>query len=104
MKINRIHAILGFLLVIIPFTGFTRGFKYGVSVLAGAVILYFAMRSIHEEIMKRHGKHKRHNAFVENKPKNTTRFEPKAEKSIESTTSESDEVKTESFTHIADNN
>lgn len=102
MKINRIHTILGFLLVIIPFTGFTRGFKYGVSVVAGAIILYFAMRSIHEEIMKRHGKHRRHNSFVENKPRNTPRNEVKIEKPIEPAVPESDIVETKAFSHIAD--
>ncbi|MES2409383.1 MAG: hypothetical protein V4509_03725 [Patescibacteria group bacterium] len=103
MKINRLHAIIGFLLVIIPFTGFTRGFKYGFSALAGAAILYFAMRSIHEEIMKKHHKHRRHDSFVENKPKDTLKSEVKIEKMQSSTPTETGSSP-QNFSHIADNN
>ncbi len=99
MKINRLHAIIGFLLVIIPFTGFTRGFKYGFAVFAGAIILYFAMRSIHEEIMKKHHRHRRHDSFVENKPKDTSRSEIKTEKA-EVPPSQSEAIQ---MSHVADN-
>lgn len=107
MKINRLHAIIGFLLVIIPFTGFTRGFKYGFAVFAGVVILYFAMRSIHEEIMKKHHRHRRHDSFVENKPKDLARHESRVEKTIEpsvsSPSNESENNSSQTFSHIADN-
>lgn len=79
MKINRLHTIIGLLLVIIPFTGFTRGFKYGFSVVAGGAILFFAMKSIHQEIMKKQGRHKRHDSFVESKPKSHVYNKPKEE-------------------------
>ncbi len=85
MKINRLHTIIGLLLVIIPFTGFSHGFKYGFSVVAGATILYFAMRSIHDEVMKKHHRHRKHDSFVENRPKDTTRHEAKPEKTIATT-------------------
>jgi hypothetical protein len=69
MKLNRIHAVVGLLLVLVPFTGFSREFKYGFSVVAGAVILYFAINSIHIELRKKHRKpHNRHDTFVESKP------------------------------------
>ncbi|MDB5204865.1 MAG: hypothetical protein JWP09_893 [Candidatus Taylorbacteria bacterium] len=103
MKINRLHAIIGFLLVIIPFTGFTRGFKYGFSALAGATILYFAMRSIHEEIMKKHHRHRKNDSFVENKPKDSLKSETKFEKTHSATPAESDSSP-QNLSHIADNN
>ena len=68
MKLNRIHAIIGLLLVIVPFMGFTREFKYGFSVLSGTVLLYFAITSIHIELKKKHRKPHRHDTFVESKP------------------------------------
>lgn len=68
MKLNRIHAIIGFLLVIMPFLGFGRDFKYGFSITCGAVILYFAINSIHIELRKKHRKPHRHDTFVESKP------------------------------------
>lgn len=68
MKLNRIHAIIGLLLVLIPFTGFTREFKYIFSTVAGAVILYFAIDSIHTELRKKHRRPSRHDTFVESKP------------------------------------
>jgi len=68
MKLNRIHAIVGFVLVIVPFLGFTREFKYGISVVAGAIILYFAINSIHIELRKKHRRPHRHDTFVEGKP------------------------------------
>jgi hypothetical protein len=66
-------------MVIVPFTGFTRGFKYGFSVVAGGVILFLAMKSIHQEIMKKQGRHKRHDSFVESKPKSHIYSKPKEE-------------------------
>jgi hypothetical protein len=71
MKINRLHSIIGLLFVLMPFTGFTRGFKDGFFVLGGAVILYLAMMSIYSEITKKQSRAKRHDSFVENKPKDT---------------------------------
>ncbi len=68
MKLNRIYAIIGSLLVLVPFLGFTREFKYGFSVLAGAIILYFAINSIHIELRKKHRRPHRYDTFVENKP------------------------------------
>lgn len=72
MKINRIHAVIGFLLIVVPLLGFTRGFKYGFSILSGAVILYFAMVSIHTEIKKKQ-KNRKYDSFVENKPRYATK-------------------------------
>lgn len=69
MKINRLHAIIGFLLIVVPLLGFGRLIKDWTTIAFGAVIFYLAMRSIHEEIMKKHHKHRRHDAFVESKPK-----------------------------------
>ena len=68
MKLSRIHAIIGLLLVLVPFMGFTREFKYGFMAVAGAVILYFALTSIHIELRKKHRRPHRHDTFVENKP------------------------------------
>lgn len=69
VKLNRIHAIIGLLLVLVPFMGFTREFKYGFMVVAGAVLLYFALTSIHTELNKRkHKRPHRHDSFVESKP------------------------------------
>lgn len=78
MKINRLHAIIGFLLIVIPFTGFTRGFKYGTSVVFGATILYFAMKSIHLEVVKKQYKYRKHDSFVESKPKDIVPIKSKA--------------------------
>ncbi len=75
MKINRLHTIIGLLLVIVPFTDFTRGFKYGVSVISGIIIVYFAMRSIHLEITKKQSRHRKHDSFVESKPKHIAHTE-----------------------------
>ena len=68
MKLNRIHAIIGLLLVLVPFTGLTRDVKYGFSVVAGAIILYFAINSIHTELRKKHRRPSKHDTFVESKP------------------------------------
>lgn len=68
MKLNRIHAIIGFLLIIVPFLGFTRELKYGFSIIGGAVILYFAINSIHIELRKKHRRPHRHDTFVESRP------------------------------------
>ena len=70
MKINRLHAILGFLLVIIPLTDFSRTFKYGFAIITGAIILFFAIQSIHRELHKKHRKPIKHDTFVESKPVN----------------------------------
>ncbi len=82
MKINRLHAIIGFFLVVIPFTGFGHRFTYVFSVIAGGTILYFAMRSIHDEIMKKHHRHRRNDSFVENRPKDSSKNESKIEKPV----------------------
>lgn len=103
MKINRLHAIIGFLLVIVQFTDFSSRFKGVFDGLAGALILYFAMRSIHEEIMKKHHKHRKHDSFVENRPKETFKSEVKTEKTPSATETETDSSR-ENFSHIADNN
>ncbi|MES2059993.1 MAG: hypothetical protein V4438_03105 [Patescibacteria group bacterium] len=76
MKLNRIHAIIGLLLVLVPFTGLTRGVKYGFMVIAGSIILYFAVYSIHVELKKKHRRPHKHDSFVESKP---MRPEPEAE-------------------------
>lgn len=83
MKINRLHAIIGFLLVIVQFTDFSSRFKGIFDGLAGALILYFAMRSIHDEVMKKHHKHRKHDSFVENRPKDS-RHDSKVEKTTPS--------------------
>lgn len=75
MKINRIHAVVGFLLIVVPLLGFGRTFKYGFSIFGGAVILYFAMQSIHFEYRKKHKRPHRHDTFVESRPP-----EPKTDK------------------------
>ena len=82
MKINRLHAIIGFLLIITPLLGFTRGFKYGFSIVSGGIILYFAMLSIHAEITKK-AKNRKHDSFVENKPKESIRQKAESTKVIE---------------------
>ncbi len=69
MKINRVHVVVGIFLVLIPLTGVTQGFKNWSSILAGVVILYFAMRSIHSEITKRQSRHRRSDSFVESRPR-----------------------------------
>jgi hypothetical protein len=79
MKINRLHTIIGLLLILIPFTGFTRGFKYGFSVVAGGVILFFAMKSIHQEVMKKQHRYKRHDSYAESKPREGSFGRPKNE-------------------------
>lgn len=68
MKINRIHAVVGFLLVIIPLLGFGHAFKNGFSIFAGAVILFFAVQSIQNEFRKKHRRPLRHDTFVEGRP------------------------------------
>jgi hypothetical protein len=88
MKINRIHATLGFLLVVVPLLGFGHAFKNGFSIFAGAVILFFAVQSIQNEFHKKHRRPQRHDTFVEGKPP-----EPKTE--------ERSEPKTK-YSHIAD--
>jgi hypothetical protein len=69
MKINRLHAIIGFLLVLVPLLGFGRIIKDWTAIVLGAVILYLALRSIHDEIMKKYHKHRRHDSFVESRPR-----------------------------------
>lgn len=101
MKINRLHTIIGLLLVIIPFTGFTRGFKYGFSVVAGGAILFFAMKSIHQEVMKKQVRHRRHDSFVESKPKSHVHNKPK-EEVLNITGDNSNIESTPSSNHIAD--
>jgi hypothetical protein len=80
MKINRLHSIIGILFVLMPFTGFTRGFKDGFFVLGGAIILYLAMMSIYGEITKKQVRTKRHDSFVENKPKDAQPLVPKVKR------------------------
>ena len=82
MKINRIHALIGFLLIIIPLLGVGRTFKYGFSIFGGVVILYFAIRSIHSEYRKKHGRPSRHDSFVESRPPEPK--SPKEEVKVES--------------------
>ena len=102
MKLNRIHAIIGLLLVLVPFMGFTREFKYGFSVLAGAVLLYFALISIHTELKKKqHRRPHRHDTFVESKPAT----QPIQEVIIEGMKDSLDDTKSPpipSTSHIAD--
>lgn len=68
MKINRIHAVIGFLLIVVPLLGFGRTFKNGFSIFGGVLILYFAIRSIHGEYRKKHRRPHRHDTFVEGRP------------------------------------
>ena len=76
MKINRIHAALGILLVLIPLLGFGHVFKNAFAMIAGGVILFFAVQSIHHEYKKKHRRPHRHDTFVEGRPP-----EPKVEDS-----------------------
>jgi len=81
MKINRIHAVIGFFLVIVPLLGFGHAFKNGFSIFAGAVILFFAIQSIQNEFRKKNRRPLRHDTFVEGKPPETKvedRPEPKS--------------------------
>lgn len=75
MKINRIHAVLGFLLLIMPLLGFGHVFNYAFSMLCGATILYFAMRSIHIEYRKKHKRYTKHDTFVEGRPRRQEKVE-----------------------------
>ncbi len=68
MKINRIHAVLGILLVLVPILGFGHTFKNGFSIFSGVVILFFAIQSIHHEYKKKHRRPSRHDSFVEGRP------------------------------------
>ncbi len=96
MKLNRIHAVVGTVLVLVPFTGFTRDIKYGFMIVGGAVILYFAVNSIHIELRKKHRRPHRHDTFVEGKPKKT-------EQKVGSEEVEKQEFETPP-SHIAENN
>jgi hypothetical protein len=68
MKINRIHATLGFLLIVVPLLGFGHDFKNGFSIFSGTVILFFAVQSIQNEYRKKHRRPMRHDSFVEGRP------------------------------------
>ncbi len=83
MKINRIHAAVGILLVLIPILGFGHTFKNGFSILAGVVILFFAIQSIHHEYKKKHKRPHRHDTFVEGRPPEARAEEKKARKEEE---------------------
>lgn len=72
MKINRIHAVLGSLLVVVPILGFGHTVKNGFSIFAGTVILFFAIQSIHHEYKKRHRRPHKHDTFVEGRPSRDT--------------------------------
>jgi uncharacterized membrane protein len=82
MKLNRILTIIGLVLVLVPLTDFSRSFKYSVSIVSGAVILYFGVNSIHMELKKKHGrKSHKHDSFVESKPQPPVELESEEKKS-----------------------
>ncbi len=85
MKINRIHATLGFLLIVVPLLGFGHDFKNGFAIFSGTVILFFAVQSIQHEYRKKHRRPMRHDSFVEGRPPESKIEDSKEDPFLDST-------------------
>jgi len=80
--------------------------KYGFSVVAGAIILYFAINSIHTELRKKHRRPSKHDTFVESKPaaqteKKLRSEEEQKQESVENI--QNDQISPTPTSDIADN-
>lgn len=67
---QKISVILGIVIIILPFLGFTRFIKNGIFVICGLIILTFALKEI-RKIQKSTSKEKT-DVFVESKPQEKT--------------------------------
>lgn len=71
---TKVQLIIGIIIILIPLSGFPRGFKTFVLVTSGAFLVYTAVHAVQkgkEKIKKaRRISHQREKTFVEHKPLN----------------------------------
>lgn len=98
---NKTNLIIGIVIILTPFSGFPRDIKTFIFIVAGLIIVIYALKRIRLENKKKNHHHReRHkDVFVESKPAKIT--PPVFEEKFEVGSENIEEVKVESSQNIS---